>query len=522
MLIIPLEHRPDWRNPPVLTVFLIVINVLVYFGFQGKDPQREAIAWQWYSTSQLLKDERRPFLDYLRSTDPAAWKRLENAEVNSGPDAIDDEGDNCGCQMPDQPDQSAQTQAEPPQIVEHDPSPMDQAQFEYAMNNIGYRGFIQQKMAGNADWLKANAHFNELRQKISAYAYGFTPAEAHWYNWFTSLFLHMNLEHLLGNMIFLFIFGFSLEIAIGRGPMLLLYLLSGMGGDLLDWAARMHSMIPSLGASGAISGLMGMYIAVYGLRKINFFYSLVFYAGHFRAPALIVFPVWVGYEVYGAVRATDHIGHWVHSGGLLFGFVLLALWLRLGLQYNRDFVEKIDHDAPWKKALARLEELVAAMRLGEARQHGMQLATAYPRVPQVWQALYDVVKISPSSREYHQVTHDLLKQIRYAGQVPELKPLIEQVARDYARHGEEKTPAFTESVALELAQRINRGDNIKLFVFLVDRLLALKSQHEAMPSILQVASNLTAKNGDANLARLYRETLLRNFPGSEAARQMMG
>lgn len=520
MLIIPLEQRPDWRNPPVLTVLLILINVLVYFGYQGKDPQREAAAWQWYSTSPLLKVERRPFLDYLHETDPDAWKRLESAEINSGPDAIDDAGDNCGCQMPDQP--QAEAQGNPPQIVEHDPTPMDQAQFQYAMNDVGYRGFIQQKMSGDDAWVKANAHFNELRQKISAYAYGFTPSEAHWYNWFTSMFLHANLEHLLGNMIFLFIFGFSLEIAIGRGPMLLLYLLSGLGGDLLDWASQMHSMTPSIGASGAISGLMGMYIAVYGLRKINFFYSLIFYAGHFRAPALIVFPVWVGYEVYGALHANDGIGHWAHSGGLLFGFVLLALWLRLGLRYNRDYVEKIDHDAPWKNALTKLEELVATMKLSEARQQGMQLAAAYPRVPQVWQGLYDVVKISPSSREYHQVAHDLFKQIRHAGQVPELKLLIEQVARDYARHGEEKTPAFTESVALELAQRINRGDNMKLFVFLVDRLLALKSQHEAMPSILQVASNLTAKNGDATLSKLYRETLLRNFPASEAARQIVG
>lgn len=521
MLIIPLEHRPDWRNPPVLTVLLIIINVLVFFGYQAKDPQREAVAWQWYSTSQLLQAERRPFLDYLRETDPQTLKQLEIAEANSGPDAIDeDERGNCGCQMPDQP---AESQAEPPQpIVERQPSPMDQAQFRYAMNESAFRAFVQQKLSGDMAWQKANAHFDELRRKISFLAYGFVPAEAHWYNWFTSMFLHANVEHLLGNMIFLFIFGFSLEIAIGRGPVLLLYLLSGLGGDLLDWSFHMHSLVPSIGASGAISGLMGMYIALYGLRKINFFYSLIFYAGHFRAPALIVFPVWVGHEVYGALRSNDGIGHWAHSGGLLFGFVLLALWLRFGLNYNRDYVEKIDHDAPWKTALHKLEELVAAMKLGEARQQGMQLAATYPRVPQVWRALYDVVKISPSSREYHQVAHDLFKQIRHAGQVPELRPLIEQVASDYARQGEEKTPAFTETVALELAQRINRSDNLKLFVFLVNRLLALKSQHEAMPTILQVASNLAAKNGDATLARQYRDILLRSFPASEAARQVAG
>ena len=498
MLIVPVENRPDWKTPPVATLLLILVNVLVFFGYQAKDPQRIEAAYRWYSESNLLARERGPFLQYVKRTSP------QLLEGSGAPAAADGGGD-------DETTEGVQAQS----------SALDQLQFQYALSDQDFIQALQLELGGDTQWQADRKKLERLADSISIRAYGFIPADARWDTWFTSMFLHVNFEHLLGNMVFLFLFGFALEIAIGRPVFLLLYILSGLGGGVLYWAAEMGSHGAAVGASGAISGLMGMYIAVYGLRRINFFYSVIFYAGHFRAPALIVFPVWVGYELLGAWRGGDGVGHWAHSGGLLFGFVLLALWLRFGLKYNRDYVEKIDHDAPWKAAVARLQELMAAMKLPEAREQGMQLVAAYPQEAQVWRALYDVVKISPSSREYHQVAHGLFKQIRHGIRNPALKSLIEDVAHDYIRLGG-KAPALTESVALELAQRMGRSEHVEPFVFLVDRLLALNSQHETMPRILLAAVNLSAKSGNPTLAQRYRDELLRRFPRSEEARQVLG
>jgi hypothetical protein len=320
-------------------------------------------------------------------------------------------------------------------------------------------------------------------------------------------------------MVFLFLFGFALEIAVGRGIFLLLYLCSGLGGTLLYWVSELGTNHSVLGASGAISGLMGMYIALYGLKRISFFYNVIFFSGQVRAPALIVFPVWVGYELLGAGYGEDGVAHWAHTGGLLFGYGLLALWMRFGLKVNRDYVEKIDHDAPFKSAQRQIQELVVAMRLDAARQAAERLLKAHPRDARAWRTWYGVVKISPSSREYHQAVHTLFKQAGNAPRDPALQALIEEVAHEYVRIGGD-APALTASVSLMLAQRLGRVEHIKPLAFVVDRLLAVQCRQEAMPGILQAAANLSAKAALTAQAHRYREQLRARFPDSAEARQL--
>ena len=488
MLIIPVENRPDWRNPPLATLLLIVINVLVFFLYQGKDAQRLEQAYQWYAESELLERERQPFLNYLDRSHPEV---LESFETDL------DEGRN-----------------DPQQIAWQ-----RYLQFEHAFMDPAFARVLHQELGGDPQWRADRIRFDSLVNQVSGRAYSFNAREARPVTWFTSMFLHGDLMHLLGNMVFLFLFGFALEIAIGRGKFLLLYLCSGLGGTLLFWASVSGTDQSVLGASGAIAGLMGMYIAVYGMKKINFFYYVVFLTGKIRAPALIMFPVWVGYELLGARNATSNVAHWAHTGGLLFGFVLLALWIRFGLKVNRDYVEKIDHDAPFKAALSRIQELVVAMKLDAARQAAESLVKAHPRDARAWRSWYDVVKISPSSRHYHQAVHTLFKQAGQAARDPALQRLIEEVAHDYARIGGE-APALTESVSLALAQRLGRVEHIAPLAFVAGRLLALQCKQDAMPRILQSASILSAKSGLALEAEHYREQLRTRFPDSDEARQL--
>lgn len=493
MLIIPVENKPDWRNPPIATLLLIIINIIVFFGYQSKDEQRIEVAQNWYGNVHLLAQERAPFLDYLAKQKPEVLEKLKQHGLVE-PENANEEG---------QPS-----------------TRLDDVQFQYAYADDDFVHALHQQLDQDETWRQRREQFEKLTSRFSVNAYGFIPAEARWYTWFTSLFLHGGLDHILGNMVFLFLFGFALEIAIGRGVFLLLYVLSGLGGNLLYWAANQGSHVAVIGASGAISGLMGMYIALYGLRKINFFYSVLFYASNFRAPALIVFPVWVIYELYGAWRGGDGIGHWAHSGGLLFGFVLLALWMRFGLKYNQDYVEKKENNAPWKEKLTQLQSLISSMRFTEAKQQGMALAAAYPHAAEVWQVLYDLVKISPASKEYHQVAHQLFKQVRTASQNPALKLLIDDTVADYAKLGG-ATPAFTEATSIHLLQRMTNKGDVVMTKYLLDRLLSLNSVHEQMPRFLQSAINLTAKSGDMASSQQYRNILRQQFPRSEEARQSL-
>lgn len=488
MLIIPVENRPDWKHPPLATLLLIVISVLVFFVYQGKDPQRMEQSWQWYAESGLLERERQPFLTYLERANPELLEQFD-----TDPDAAARD-----------PEQTAWQHG---------------AQFEHAVHDPAFARALHRQLDGDAQWREDRSQFEALTGKISNKAHAFNAREARPVTWLTSMFLHGSLMHLLGNMAFLFLFGFALEIAIGRGVFLLLYLCSGLGGTLLYWASSLGTDNSVLGASGAIAGLMGMYIALYGARRISFFYHVIFFVGQFRAPALVLLPVWVGFELWGARFATDNVAYWAHTGGLLFGFVLLALWIRCGLKINRDYVEKIDHDAPLKAAQSRIQSLVVAMKLDAARQAAHDLVQAYPRDARAWRTWIDVVKIAPASRDYHVAVHSLFKQAGNAARDAALQTLIEEVAHDYIRIGG-AAPALTESTALMLAQRLGRAEHVKPFGFVVDRLLTLGCRHEAMPGILQAASIVSARAGEPARAQHFREQLQRRYPDSPESRQL--
>ena len=168
---------------------------------------------------------------------------------------------------------------------------------------------------------------------------GLVPADARWLTYLTSMFLHGGIDHLLGNMAFLFVFGFALERAIGLLNYSALYFLGGLVGGILHVLVHADSFVPTIGASGAVSALMGGYLAVYQLRKIRFFYSVLVYFGEFRAPALVILPAWILKEVYGYVYGDQGIAYWDHIGGLVGGAVLGHLATRLSKQVDTNYLE---------------------------------------------------------------------------------------------------------------------------------------------------------------------------------------
>jgi membrane associated rhomboid family serine protease len=143
---------------------------------------------------------------------------------------------------------------------------------------------------------------------------------------FTSMFLHAGLMHLIGNMWFLVVFGRNVECALGHGRFLAFYLFCGTMAGAAHVVSDPHSVIPCLGASGAISGVLGAYVAIHPFNKVKVH---VGYGYVIEMPALIVIGIWFVLQYISAFVALEdpgqagHVAYWAHLGGFVTGLVMI-------------------------------------------------------------------------------------------------------------------------------------------------------------------------------------------------------
>lgn len=149
---------------------------------------------------------------------------------------------------------------------------------------------------------------------------------------FTSLFLHGGWIHLLGNMLYLWIFADNIEDRLGHSKFLIFYLLCGLGASLAHIFANPTSSVPSIGASGAIAGILGAYFILYPKSRIITLLPIFFFFQIIELPAFIFLAVWFimqffsGMLTLGAGTAqTGGIAWWAHIGGFLSGIFFILL-----------------------------------------------------------------------------------------------------------------------------------------------------------------------------------------------------
>jgi rhomboid family protein len=146
---------------------------------------------------------------------------------------------------------------------------------------------------------------------------------------FTSMFLHGGILHLLGNMLFLWVFGAGVEDRLGHLRYLLFYLVCGVGAGLVHIVTNWASPIPTIGASGAISGVMGAFIVLFPRSRILTLVPLLFIFFTIRLPALIMLGYWFliqflsGLSTFGQINQGG-VAWWAHIGG--FGLGALLIW----------------------------------------------------------------------------------------------------------------------------------------------------------------------------------------------------
>lgn len=158
------------------------------------------------------------------------------------------------------------------------------------------------------------------------------PFLPEWMTLFTSQFLHGGFLHIAGNMLFLWIFGNNIEDRLGHVKYLIFYLTCGALAALTQWFFSQNSQIPSLGASGAIAGIMGAYILRFPNAKVLTLVPLGFFLTTFNLPAYLFLGFWFVQQAFFSVASLGvrtnvgmeggGIAYWAHAGGFVVGAVL--------------------------------------------------------------------------------------------------------------------------------------------------------------------------------------------------------
>lgn len=179
-------------------------------------------------------------------------------------------------------------------------------------------------------------------QRLISFTYGMIPAELFglwrppriyqalppWATIFTSMFLHGGWFHLIGNMVYLWIFGNHVEDVLGRGRYLFLYLACGIAAALTQAFANPASHIPMVGASGAIAGVLGAYLLLNPGANVRCFVWIVIFFRIVNVPAWAMLGLWFIMNLVSGLTAPQGkpgVAFWAHVGGFVTGLVLVMV-----------------------------------------------------------------------------------------------------------------------------------------------------------------------------------------------------
>jgi membrane associated rhomboid family serine protease len=174
--------------------------------------------------------------------------------------------------------------------------------------------------------------------------YSLRPAYFHFSNIFTSMFVHANWIHVIGNMVFLWVFGDNVEDILGHGKYLLFYLLCGMAAAMAQVAIDPSSRIPIVGASGAIAGVMGAYLVKFPRSRVVMLFWFFFFFT-FDLPAWFMLVYWFALQFVSGVGSIAEASQggtafFAHVGGFVAGIALVYMmgarqpyWRRRDLQW---------------------------------------------------------------------------------------------------------------------------------------------------------------------------------------------
>ncbi len=359
MLIIPLHRAPTRANFPWVTLALILANLFVFAFLQAGDARVEQRALAYYAEQGLAEREFPAYREWLEAqADTAQRREMFDQASAAGVDAF------------------------AARLLQDD----SRFLVELRADRV-----ITPQDAGYAEWRAQRDEFDRMWNAAFGERWVLQLSQIDVGRMFGSMFLHGSVGHLLGNMLFLALLGLLVEGALGHRLFLMLYLLGGLGAAAFSLWWRWGESGGVLGASGAIAALMGAYCVLWGARKVRFFWWFFVVFDYVKAPALVLLPLWLGWELANLVWNGDaRVAFDAHAGGIACG-ALLALGVRALGWERRDFLDEdeiADAAADDSAALAKAREHIGRLEVHAARALLEPLAQRRPDDLDVLVALY--------------------------------------------------------------------------------------------------------------------------------------
>ena len=483
MLVIPLTERISLKNPPYITIFLILANVFIFLGFQLNDDENYYKAEQYYFESGLHEYEIPKYELYLKGLP-------ERSDLLNRQKGKDKKEANYKLYRALKYDKDFLEKLHNNEIITNNDSHYD-------------------------NWKALRENYEFKSSLVISNEYGFKPAFHKPFTFFSSMFLHGGFGHLLGNMVFLWIAGCLVEAGSKRSFYFFAYILSGLSADLLFWGLNTGSIIPCVGASGAISGLMGIITTLYGMKKIKVFFSVGFYFNYLRAPAILLLPIWIGKELwsyfYGGPSNTAYMAH---LGGYFGGAALGYL--------NIKFFKFVNHNAlEEKKKSMTPEYLEKAMGYSGRLEFDRAievLEQAYKEAPQdiiILEQLFKTVKAEPESKRFHDTTKKILKLLVSNKTGHEL---AYQVYAEYTNLV--KAPKLPAQLFISLCSIFSTLDHVKKAEKILILFLKKKPDMPQLPDAVFRLALAFKRGSNIKKYNFYKKLLCLKYPESNETRNI--
>ncbi len=407
LLLVPLEKKIELRRFPVITILLILINAIVFFVGQANDDKKQEEAVEYYADSGLGEIEVPLYLKYLETADGRGDSKEDKEKISYMKDGL-----------------------------KHNKTLVYSQGFFLSYNDNKFidellykETIITREDAKYSDWKHYREVFYDKLSGSLTYGYGFISKEKRPITYITTQFLHGGVMHLVGNMVFLLFLGIAVENIFGSFRYIFFYLIGGCAATAFYSLFTSDSMIPLVGASGAIAGLMGMYAVSYGFRKINFFYNILFYFNYVKAPALIMFPLWLGNEFlqYYANEGSN-VAYMAHAGGLIGGASIAAFMSLFKTGVDREYMdENVKHD----NLVERMDEantLMGQLEFDKAKRIYRQVVTDHPYHLDALKKLFTIEKHKPESLDFLSTCNKIFK-VENAAQ-----PVVEEINKIFKEY----------------------------------------------------------------------------------------
>lgn len=426
MLILPLHRKPTLEDLPWVTLSLLVANVLVLVLLQGGDERVEQKAADRYIETGALEREWAWF---------AEWAEFMGRE-DVDPERVDHMLATFG----------EQRQGDYLRLMLIDSEPeFEQAVHAGLLVDIGSKSYLE--------WQQARSQLEADRQESFTRRYMLRHDEIDPVRAFTHMFMHGGLAHLIGNMLFLCLLGLLLEPALGALRFGLAYLVCGLGAAALSLAVHWGADSGAVGASGAIAGLMGLYALVYGRRRVRFFYWAFVYFDYVKAPALVLLPLWLGWEIISfMLDEGSNIAYEAHIGGIVTGALIGLLLVRTG-QVREDWLDsetgegRLDAD---RQAVAAAQIALDRLDPGKAKQHLRPLLGRHGRDPQLLSLYLAACQLKAADPDLHDAARRIFE---LPGDDAAQRDLVAEVLPRYLKATGGR-PRIRASTGVELASRL--------------------------------------------------------------------